>query len=394
MRKHQVTLSIVVTFALFSIPQGCKRGSVPMEAAEAQGVSESDPDYSLRLNDLASVRSAVPFEAGGEFLDVRGVGDSAWSNLKATTPPVSGFGAALRKFDPSGRILKGDLNFINWESSVGTRCNSYYSVDYAFLSNPTSIAEAFQHGFNLFGLANNHSEDCRSGVDPDGQPTSGAVASQRHMKMFSHQKPMIWHGVGPGSGFVSSPNALTFQLKGRAVKVVFGSVAFQGWECVDSMCEARVQTLLDGMKNTPADLRILSLHSQGNDAFNRGKKWAERFVKEFSGDVVFAHGPHTWAGVKVIQRADGKSGVVFHGLGNFMHNQVAPNPDNLIGRVLLDVNTLQPKQVQVIPVLNNAINVDVVLAAPSKALPKANLEWTRASLNAHKAVPIGYANLK
>jgi poly-gamma-glutamate capsule biosynthesis protein CapA/YwtB (metallophosphatase superfamily) len=148
------------------------------------------------------------------------------------------------------------------------------------------------------------------------------------------------------------------------------------------------------MKNSQGDLRILSLHSQGSEAFLRGKKWSEKFIREFSGDIVFAHGPHTWAGVKMIPRTNGRNGVVFHGLGNFMHNQVAPNPDNLIGRVLLDLQTLQPKQIQVIPVLNNAVDVDVVLAPASKALPKANLEWTRVQLNAHKPVPIGYANLK
>jgi hypothetical protein len=77
-----------------------------------------------------------------------------------------------------------------------------------------------------------------------------------------------------------------------------------------------------------------------------------------------------------------------------MHNQVAPNPDNLLGRVLLDAKTLQPRQVQVIPVLNNRYDVDVVLADPAKSLPKANLEWTRTRLQAHRDVPAAFANLK
>jgi len=372
----------------------CKQKVNHAPEAELLAVNEADSDYSQRLNDSSALRSAVPLDAGSEYIDVRGVGDSAWSNLKATTPPASGMASALRSFDPTGKILKGDLNFINWESSVGTRCNSYYGVDYAFLSSPQSILDAFQHGFNLFGLANNHSEDCSSAIDIEGQKTSGAIASHKQMRALSHQKPMLWHGVGYSGGGLSSPAVLSFNVKGRAVKVVFGSVAFQSWDCVDSTCEARIQGLLTAMKNTQGDLKILSLHSQGSDAFNRGKKWSERFVREFSGDIVFAHGPHTWAGVKVLQKPDGRSGVVFHGLGNFMHNQVAPNPDNLIGRVLLDSKTLQPKQVQVIPVLNNAVNVDVVLAPASKALPKANMEWTRAALSAHKPVPIGFANIK
>jgi hypothetical protein len=148
------------------------------------------------------------------------------------------------------------------------------------------------------------------------------------------------------------------------------------------------------MKSASGDLRILSVHSQGSAAFLRGKSWSERFIREFSGDIVFASGPHTWAGVKIIDRDSGGSGVVFHGLGNFMHNQVAPNPDNMIGRVLLDSKTLQPKQVQVIPVLNNARDVDVVLAEPGKGLPRANVDWTRSRLQGHRDIPMAFANLK
>ncbi|MEY3902171.1 MAG: hypothetical protein RL189_1477 [Pseudomonadota bacterium] len=390
---HVTFLFGVLSVCSFAMLSSCKKKQSVWEGSSAQAVNEQDADYSQRVNDSAAVRAAVPLVAGSEFIDIRGVGDSAWSSLRATNAPASGFKAALLKFDPSKKILKGDLNFINWESSVGRRCNSYYNVDYAFLSSPVAITEAYEHGFNLFGLANNHSEDCVTGLDSDGQTVAGAVASARYLKSLSHQKPMLWHGVGPSSG-LSSPSILTFSLKGRSVKIVFASIAFQDWDCVESACESRVQSMLAEVKKATGDLRILSLYSQGNAAFNRGKIWAEKFVREFSGDIVFAHGPHTWAGVKVLPRADGGKGVVFHGLGNFMHNQVAPNPDNLIGRVLLDVNTLQPKQVQVIPVLNNRYDVDVVLADPAKSLPKANVEWTRTRLQAHRDVPAAFANVK
>ncbi|MEN9826704.1 MAG: hypothetical protein RI953_2449 [Pseudomonadota bacterium] len=379
--------------AIFVSSLACKKKTSIVEEAETLAVNEQDADYSVRVGVPATVRPVVPLDAGKDFIDIRGVGDSAWSGLRASTAPTSGMKEALEKFDPTRRILKGDLNFINWESSVGNKCNSYYNVDYAFLSRPEAIQDAFEHGFNLFGLANNHSEDCSSGVHPDGQAVPGAVATAAFMKNFSHQKAMLWHGVGPSAG-LSSPSILTFSVKGRLVKVVFGSIAFQDWECVESACEVRAQALLGAMKSASGDLRILSVHSQGSAAFLRGKSWSERFIREFSGDIVFASGPHTWAGVKIIDRDSGGSGVVFHGLGNFMHNQVAPNPDNMIGRVLLDSKTLQPKQVQVIPVLNNARDVDVVLAEPGKGLPRANVDWTRSRLQGHRDIPMAFANLK
>lgn len=385
---------IVTAVSALQMLNACRRPDSPQEEADAMAVNEQrDADYTAKINDNAAIRAAVPLESGMDFIDIRGVGDSAWSGLRAPSAPASGIKAALNKFDPSRKILKGDLNFINWESGVGERCQSYFNVDYAFMSNPSAIMDAFDHGFNLFGLANNHSEDCSSGFDPAGKAVSGAVASAGFMKNLSNQKPMLWHGAGPAAD-LSSPSILTFSLKGRLVKVAFGSVTFQDWQCVESACEPQVQSLFNQMRDAAVDLRILSLHSQGSAAFGRGKVWAEKFIRDYTGNVVFAHGPHTWAGVKVLDRATGGKGVVFHGLGNFLHNQVAPNPDNLIGRVLLDTKTLNPLQVQVIPVLNNAYDVDVVLASPSKNLPAANLTWTRAQLQAHHDVPVGFANIK
>lgn len=379
----------------FVMISGCKKfwGNPTMESAATLAVREPEAGYLPQLELPESTAAAVPLDGAAGYVDIRGVGDSAWSGLRAAHAPRSEFGAHLKKFDPSGKILRGDLNFINWESAVGLNCNSYFNVDYAFLSDPAAITDAHKHGFNLFGLANNHSEDCRSGVDPQSHQVAGAVATQRFMQDVAASSPILWHGVGANRSQLVQPSKLTFTVKGRRIVVSFVSVAFQGWDCVESTCEANVSSLFENAKNSDADLRILSLHSQGHDAFLRGRVWAERFIKEFSGDVVFAHGPHTWAGVKVLKKKNGNLGVVFHGLGNFLHNQVAPNPDNMIGRVLLDIETLQPKQVQSIPVLNNAYHVDVTLASPAKQLPQANFRWKRAELSAHRPVHAGFAQL-
>jgi hypothetical protein len=393
-RAHKVRFSNIpaITWLMLAVT-GCGVGLSEIEPSDTTAVNEQDPDYGNKVSAPSTVMPVVDLDANSDFIDIRGVGDSGWSGLRATQPPASGMGTTLKAFDPSQKILKGDLNFINWESGVGTRCNSYFNVDFAFMSRPEAIKEAFEHGFNLFGLANNHSEDCSSGVDPAGQAVPGAVATARFMKQFSNEKSMLWQGVGPRD-VLSSPSILTFSLEGRSVKVIFGSITFQDWECVESTCEPRVSALLQNMKAASGDLRILSVHSQGSGPFQRGKAWSERFIREFSGDIVFASGPHTWAGVKAIPSNSGRTGVVFHGLGNFIHNQVSPNPDNLIGRVLLDKETLQAKQVQVIPILNNSRSVDVSLASPSKELPRSNLSWTRAILKAHRDVPVGFANLK
>lgn len=387
--------SAAIAACALSFTSACKKQGRVSDSNDSIPLAVNEPvsEYSSKLNLPSAQGGAISLESSDQFLDIRGVGDSAWSGLRAAVAPASQFGAALKKFDPTGKILRGDLNFINWESGVGRKCDSYFNVDYAFLSDPSAIVEAHRHGFNLFGLANNHSEDCRTGRDPQQNSVPGAVSTQRHMKQISDSATLAWHGVGSSRAELIKPALMDITVKARTLKIAFISVAFQSWECVESTCEANIQALFENARNLTADLRILSLHSQGRDGFARGKVWAEKFVTQYSGDIVFAHGPHTWAGVKALQKNDGSLGIVFHGLGNFLHNQVAPNPDNMIGRVLLDIKTLKPKQIQVIPVLNNAYSVDVVLAASSKALPLANFNWTRAELYAHNKVNIGFARL-
>ena len=57
----------------------------------------------------------------------------------------------------------------------------------------------------------------------------------------------------------------------------------------------------------------MSVHTEG--FFDRAKDYAKDFVEQSNGDIVFQHGPHTWAGVKVYEKSSGGKGVAFHGLG-------------------------------------------------------------------------------
>lgn len=373
--------------------QGCRKSNSFHEEAENLSIHDQDADYTQKVSDATEARAALALDAGPDFIDVRGVGSSAWTAIRAPQAPPSEVNLVLKKFDPQKKVLKGDLSFINWESGIAKDCSNYARGDAPFLSNPLAIAEAAEYGFNLFGLANDHSEDCAVSKDPDNNPVSGPVATARFVSKLAEQKNALWHGVGPANT-VSAPAVKSFSLKGRLVNVIFGSVALSNQDCAETSCRNQVTTLLSQMRTTPGDLRILAIHTQGISTFDEGKNLAERFVREFSGDVVFASGPHTWAGVKVIEKATGGHGVVFHSLGNFLHNQVAPNPNNMIGRVLLDVKSLQPKQIQVIPILNNVFDVDVTYSEPGKGLPKANLQWARAHLQAHRDIPIGFANIK
>jgi len=113
---------------------GCKKLGVPASSDDSRplAVNELASEYEPKLSVPTSQSGAVSLEGNDQLLDIRGVGDSAWSGLRAAVAPKSEFGSTLKKFDPTGKILRGDLNFINWESAVGRGCSSYFNVDYAF----------------------------------------------------------------------------------------------------------------------------------------------------------------------------------------------------------------------------------------------------------------------
>ncbi|WP_181256626.1 CapA family protein [Merismopedia glauca] len=141
----------------------------------------------------------VPLFGGNtnEFLDIRGVGDSAMAETHQQ-PIKATFGQRLQQFDPTGKSYKGDLSFLNWETTVGTRCNRFWAAlgpaSFAFISHPDNLIQAYQKGFNLIGLANNHARDCPQGDNK----ANGALVSSQHLEKLTQTigGGWLWHGVG------------------------------------------------------------------------------------------------------------------------------------------------------------------------------------------------------
>ncbi|MDB2447330.1 CapA family protein [bacterium] len=354
--------------------------------SSVKAVEEDLSFYSPKLESKNSL-SLVPIKKDGhDFIDIRGVGDSAWANVKNEFPPKkSGFMTALKSFDPKKEILVGDINFINWETTVANRCQKWFDVGYPFLGTKYAVKEAVEWGFNLFSLANNHSEDCQN----DGKNKNGALATKAHFDAYKKAYEIEYAGVGIGAELDRVVES-TYTVKGKKVKVAFASIAFLTWWTeFTSRHEYHGKNLLRSFKESTADVKILSIHTEGS--FLDSKEYARKFIEESSGDIVFQHGPHTWAGVKLYTKPNGDKGVAFHGLGNFIHNGVAHNAENLIGRVLLDKRTLRPAQVQVIPVENWVGGKDVVLKRET-SFPRSNFDWNTGKLSSHKAIPVGYFN--
>jgi len=317
-----------------------------------------------------------------EFLDIRGVGDSAMAltyqqPLKLTQilpqKVTANFGERLDSLDPTGKSYRGDLSFINWESAVGNYCNGFRgspsATSYAFVSHPDNLMEAYKRGFNLIGLANNHSWDCPNGENGK----HGALVSALHLSRLTTNIPAnwLWHGVGEEKA-VAKVKAMN--IKGKEVKIAFASL-YLGGACTYITCISDATNILRSLRDADADMRILAIHSWNNETQQQLVNVGREFILNYNGDLVFGHGPHEWKPVTIIQSPSGKKGVMFESLGNFIHPSLAAKRKDMIGRVLFDLETLKLRQVQAIPLKIDAAIASFNGALPANSIPSNNFTW-------------------
>lgn len=334
---------------------------------------------------LAQSLPPVPLDhqQATEYLDIRGVGDAGMAqtykqplalNQTLSEGVSAHFGERLDALDPTGKTYRGDLSFINWETVVGTRCQRFRGrpskSSYAFMSHPDNLMEAYRRGFNLIGLANNHSWDCPLGANG----AHGALETAQHLeRMTQAGNNWLWHGVGKPQQKASA-QVKSMVIKGRTVRVAFGSL-YLGGACTFITCVQDQNRLLQSLRDAPADLRILSIHSWNKATQQQLVNAGSRFIRQYKGDVVFGHGPHAWRPITILPSNSGRRGVMFESLGNFIHPDLAPRRQDMIGRVLLDLKTLQLKQVQGIPLTLNGPLASFSGALPANTIPARNLNW-------------------
>ena len=336
--------------------------------------NQSNPKDSLKAIPLAG-------EVTENFLDLRGVGDAAMAlthrqplKLSQTVQGVpANFGQRLDAFDPTGKSYQGDLSFINWESTVGTRCNQFWAAQgpraFAFMSHPGNMLELYKRGFNLIGLANNHTRDCPNAEEG----VKGDFASSRHMEKITASEGFNW--LWDGVGETKTATVRMLELKGRPVTVAFASLYIAEGDCTYVTCLKDKMTVLRSLRDADADIRILAMHSWTNPTQRELVNIGVDFIRHYDGDVVFGHGPHIWRPVRVVESArGGKRGVIFESLGNFIHPSLIASSQHLIGRALFDLDTLKLRQVQIIPISVNRTHVRFRGTPNPTSLP-ANLNW-------------------
>ena len=366
------------------------------EPADDEGalVEVNDPDETAPASALPA--ASLDATAATDFLDVRGMGDSGWANTHESTPIAADFGKALDRFDPTGKGYRGDLSFVNWETVVGFGCTKFASVyqpgvSYAFVSLPDNLAQANDRGFNLFGLSNNHARDCLASADTSltGEVASAAMSAKNIEALGDRQWLFAGISSSANENDFAKARVRTFSIKGRQIRVAFGSMYMGRASCPRAACSADKRALFESMRDAQADLRILSLHSMGPTDQDEAVKTGAEFVKSYGGDVVYGEGPHVWKPIRVVRKDasfGGGTGVVFESVGNFLHPSLGAQAKNFIGRALYDLRTLKLRQVQVLPVANAGHDVKWSSSIDGGAL-QANLKWSPATHGV-------YANIK
>ena len=291
-------------------------------------------DSDLISSDIESKVDEAPSNdsSGVVNFSFNAFGDSGWSRSHVSTPIFSnGFRKAYLKFNPSRKLL-GDINYINWESSVGKHCDVFWSKPqpshYAFLTHPGELGSAINLGFNLIGLANNHTYDCLRSFEGNGPLQTLSHVRTLQGNLRAGNKEALFSGVfqsaeeGAPEGWIS--------VSGSAVPVRFLSAYVGGnlKHCGNMVCDMDLNRYKSVMASQKG-LRVLALHSWNQSSHQRLKNILLSWLKMGLVDVAIGSGPHVAGLVSIVNRQIGP-GVLATSLGNFIHPSLGRQKNNIV----------------------------------------------------------------
>lgn len=277
---------------------------------------------------VAEAESAPPKRVAFTFT---AFGDSGWAKSHAPRPVYrEGFKRSFLAFNRPANTL-GDINYINWETSIGRQCDTFWSkpsaTTFAFLTRPEELEDTIKVGFNLIGLANNHSYDCIRSPEGNGPIQSYGHVSRILQNLQQTGKVALFSGVF--RTLDQEAPQVDFPVAGGQVPVRFLS-AYVGGDarhCRHIVCDRNLNKF-SGVMASHAGLRVLALHSWDPSSHNRLKVILRSWLAKGLVDVAIGSGPHIAEPVKVIQTPRGP-GVLATSLGNFIHPSLRSQPNNI-----------------------------------------------------------------
>ena len=298
-----------------------------------------------------------------QYIDIRAYGDSGWSWTHESPAMIAEFGKALDTFSPSGEIYQGDINFINWESTIGYTCEQWHAPyvrgrSYAFLAEPENIIQAIDRGIENFALSNNHTRDCVQNIDTG---MNGQLSTVQYLEEIKSSYPSLnFHGVSSEAD-KNRIRLIKKKIKGVDLTIAFASYYTGRDSCPHSVCAEDADQIISNFKKITADLKILMIHTMSDQS--KLVEVGSRFITEADGNIVFGSGPHRWKPIRHRNNSKGNA-IIFDSLGNFLHPSMAAQSKNIIARILIDPNSKKIAQVQAISIRNELNTV-----VPSEVSP-------------------------
>lgn len=257
-----------------------------------------------------------------ETIDIVVVGDTGFNSAGARVTPDGGYkqGQLVHIDDALAGIrheLNADLVLANLETAVTAR-NSLPSVSkrFTFRTHPKAIEAFVDAGINAFSLANNHALDYRQ---------RGAGDTVTHLAELRAGGLLAF----PGLGLTREEAAAPHQVSITGTEVAIASIGIGGWGLPATAPKAGMLTypadfdlVSAALQSTDAALRILGVHYGREFQPATSQTTQTRFRSAIAPEgftIIAGHHKHIATGVELVAPPAGGAGLIFYGLGNFLH---------------------------------------------------------------------------
>lgn len=242
-------------------------------------------------------------------------------------------------------LVDGDINFANIETVITDKRLPTATKRFVFATHSNPINHMIDDlDFNLFSLANNHAFD---------HSWAGYRSTLDFVdKTHKAGKDVVFHGVGLRADLIKPA---VFEKKGKTFAFSAIGILTDPYPASDTrpgMLSFRKQSdfdaVIEGLKNTEADFKILSIHAgtERMSGLNGGQRDRWRKAAEEAGiDLVLGHHPHVARPVDLH-----KDSLIFYSLGNYLMIGAADMDKlptgldyGMFGRVFLSWDDEDPK---------------------------------------------------
>ncbi len=274
------------------------------------------------LLSLLFLYPGAPASGAEELIEIVVVGDTGFNGAGATVSSQGGYKHGRRVLidDAVAGIrheLPADISLANLETAV-TANNAIggTSKRFSFRTHPDAIKGFLTAGLNAFSLANNHALDFRQ---------AGAGDTLHHLNGMRSEGLLAFPGLGRTRAEAAAPHVVDI----HGIPIALSSIGIGGWGVVAPAGKAGMLQypddfafVKDVLQQTPADIRILSVH-YGQEFQPETPRSTRRQFRQSLGDdgftLIAGHHKHVANGIELIDTASGQSGLIFYGLGNFLH---------------------------------------------------------------------------